>query len=401
MIYNEEQEAVIQGAVNHVKYGGWKSNQVYQFSGKPGTGKTEVLREIIRRIGIPLERIAPMAYIGQAASVMRTRGLYNAKTIHSWTYKLVEVALLDEHGNPIIDTVFNKPKLVLKFIPIKLTGIDYIIIDEGYTVPKRMKYDIERQGLPIIVCGDCNQLPPVKDDPAYLVDGEIHYLNKIMRQHENSGIVQLSEMVLHDKPISPGLYGNDTLVITESQLTDQMIMSANIVLCGTNKTRDAINNRVRHDILGIYNDIPQYGEKVICRKNNWTVEIDGISLTNGLIGSVVNHPTVEQYDGTKFYIDFKPDLIPSYYPQLGCNHDYFNGNYEQRAILKSTPHLNGELFEPAYAITTHLSQGGQFYNGIYIQEYLNRNLQKHLNYTGITRFQNSLIYVIPDKKYFW
>ena len=119
-----------------------------------------------------------------------------------------------------------------------------------------------------------------------------------------------------------------------------------------------------------------------------------------MIGSVVDYPGVEQYDGTKFYIDFKPDLIQSYYPKLGCNRDYYNGNYEQRSILKSTPHIDGELFEPAYSITTHLSQGGQFYNGIYIQEYLSRELQKHLNYTGVTRFEKFLIYVIPDKKYF-
>src|SRR5699024_710478 len=148
MIYNEEQEKVIQGAVNHVKYGGWNSNQVYQISGKPGTGKTEVLMEIIRRIGIPLSRVAPMAYVGQAASVMRTSGLINAKTIHSWLYKLTEVELLDELGKPIIDEVFNKPKLVLKFIPITLDNIDYIIVDEAPTVPMRMRADIERQGLP-------------------------------------------------------------------------------------------------------------------------------------------------------------------------------------------------------------------------------------------------------------
>ena len=61
MIYNQEQEEIINGAVNHVKYGGWHSNQIYQISGKPGTGKTEVLMEIIRRIGIPLNREAPMA----------------------------------------------------------------------------------------------------------------------------------------------------------------------------------------------------------------------------------------------------------------------------------------------------------------------------------------------------
>ena len=114
------------------------------------------------------------------------------------------------------------------------------------------------------------------------------------------------------------------------------------------------------------------------------MEIDGISLTNGLIGMVTSYPNVEQFDGEKFYIDFKPDLIPSYYPHLGCNYKYFNGNYDQRMLIKSTPY----------------TQGGQYPNGVYIQEYLNRDIQKHLNYTGITRFSNFLIYVIPNKKIF-
>lgn len=401
MIYNEEQERVIQGAVNHVKYGGWKSNQVYQISGKPGTGKTEVLMEIIRRIGIPLQRVAPMAYVGQAASVMRTRGLINAKTIHSWLYKLVEVELLDEHGKPIIDEVFNKPKLVLKFVPTKLDDIDYIIVDEASTVPSKMRRDIEKQGLPIIAVGDINQLPPVKDKPAFLLDGEIHYLTQIMRQHKDSGIVYLSEMILNDLPISCGLYGKDALVIEEKDLTDQMLSNAFIVLCGTNKTRDSLNRKIRNELYGIYNDVPQYREKIICRKNNWNIEIDGISLTNGLIGSVVSHPTVEQFDGDKFYINFKPDLIPSYYPHLACNYEYFNGDYEKRMLLKTIPYTQGELFEPANVITTHLSQGGQYPNGIYIQEYLNRDIQKHLNYTAVTRFQTSMIYVVPNRKIFY
>lgn len=400
MIYNEEQEKVIQGAVDHVKYGGWKSDQIYQISGKPGTGKTEVLMEIIRRIGIPLQRVAPMAYVGQAASVMRTRGLVNAKTIHSWLYKLTEVELLDELGKPIIDEIFNKPKLVLKFLPIKLDNIDYIIVDEASTVPMRMRADIERQGLPIIAVGDLNQLPPVKDKPAFLVGGEVHYLTQIMRQHKDSGIVYLSELILNDKPISCGLYGKDALVIEEKDLTDQMLENAFIVLCGTNKTRDRLNKKIRNELFGIYNDVPQHGEKIICRKNNWNIEIDGISLTNGLIGSVTSYPTVEQFDGDKFYIDFKPDLIQSYYPHLGCNYNYFNGNYDQRMLIKSTPYTQGELFEPANVITTHLSQGGQYPNGVYIQEYLSRDIQKHLNYTGVTRFQHYMIYVIPNRKIF-
>ena len=101
-----DQETVIQAAVNHVKRG---SKQVFEFTGGPGTGKTYCIHEIVKRLGIPPKRIAPMAYIGQAAIVMRIRGLYNARTIHSWLYDCIEEDVLDEHGLPVLDPVFNKP----------------------------------------------------------------------------------------------------------------------------------------------------------------------------------------------------------------------------------------------------------------------------------------------------
>lgn len=397
MIYNTGQEQAIQAGVNHIKRG---TQQVLQISGKPGTGKTEVIKEIIRRANIPLNRVAPMAYIGQAASVMRTRGLYNAKTCHSWLYELKEVELVDENGKPIMDTTFNKPQMKLKFVPKPLEDIDLIIIDEGGTIPFKMKNEIERRGIPIIVFGDINQLPPIKDHPAYFVDGKILYLTEIMRQKRNSGIIYLAERILNNQPISCGMYG-DVLVIERKDLTDLMIERSSIVLCGTNKTRDYMNDHIRREMNGICTKTPLPGEKIICRKNNWNIEIDGISLTNGLIGQVISDVSVENYDGEKFYIDFKPDLLNSCYRKLGCNYKYFNGTHEEKLLYRMDPYLQGELFEPAYCITTHLSQGGQFWNGIYIQEYLNKDIQKNLNYTGLTRFVNQCIYVLPNKKTFW
>jgi ATP-dependent exoDNAse (exonuclease V) alpha subunit len=59
---------------------------------------------------------------------------------------------------------------------------------------------------------------------------------------------------------------------------------------------------------------------------------------------------------------------------------------------------DGEKFEFGYAITTHLSQGSQYFNGIYLQEYFGGgyDINKRLNYTGITRFRHKCIYVIPS-----
>lgn len=394
MIYNSGQEKIIQEAVHHILYG---DNLVYQYSGGPGTGKTTVLMEIIRRIGIPLHRIAPMAYIGQAAIVMRTKGLYNAKTIHSWLYEPVEVPLKDEKGNVIYDTTYNVPIMTVQFIPRDLNDIDYFIIDEGGTVPLSMKKDIESRGKKIIVCGDANQLPPVGDAPAYLHGGRISYLTETMRQGHLSTIPIIANMVLRGITPATGLYGN-VLVIERKDLTDEMLRYTSIVLCGTNRTRDSYNSYIRQNIFGIYTKLPQYGEKVICRKNNWSSEVNGISLANGLMGRVVKSPRIDTFDGKIFTMDFKPNLLDSYFPDLRVDYEYFISPKERRDVLRNSKYSIGEKFEYAYASTTHLSQGSEYPIGIYIKEFLGKDIQCNLDYTAVTRFKNYLIYVIPNSK---
>ena len=85
MIFTDEQERIIQGAINHIK-SNEVDEQVYQIAGSAGTGKTTVLREIIKRSEIPMSRIAVMTFIGQAAIILRSKGIYNARTIHSQLY---------------------------------------------------------------------------------------------------------------------------------------------------------------------------------------------------------------------------------------------------------------------------------------------------------------------------
>ena len=104
---------------------------------------------------------------------------------------------------------------------------------------------------------------------------------------------------------------------TEEQLTDDMIRSANILLCGTNATRERLTKLVREEILGFRGTLPNYGEKVICRQNDFNNCIDGIGLGNGLTGIVTEPPDISEFDGKTFKMSFKPDL--------------FNGTFEDIA----------------------------------------------------------------------
>ena len=393
-----DQETVISSAVEHVKRG---NKQVFEFTGGPGTGKTYCIHEIVRRLNMSMDRIAPMAYIGQAAIVMRTRGLYNARTIHSWLYECIEDDVLDEHGFPVMDPVFNKPMKRIRFVPRDLNDIDLFIIDEGYTVPEYMKKDIESRGKPIIVCGDRKQLPPVEDKPAYLINDDIMMLTQIMRQNAGNFIIELSNMVYDGIEPDVGLYGN-VLVIDRDDITPEMIQNSQVIICGTNKTRDYYNDYVRHEILHRTTTLPGLGERVMCRKNNWNIEVDGINLTNGLTGTVAKPADVYRFDGKTFTIDFRSDLLGLYFPDIKCNYKFFTAKTRsEKEFIKNSKYAIGEKFEYAYSKTVHLCQGSQYYNGMYISEYLHKDIQRQLDFTAVSRFMKYMIYVRKKRKQYW
>lgn len=395
IVLTDEQENLINDAVN------WYYNSselVYQYTGGSGVGKSLVMHIIQERLGLTDEEVAPMAYTGAASIVMRLNGFSNACTIHSWLYKLVKVKDYDTNTNKMI----YKTKFV--YSPLNKNLIKLIFIDEASMVPFSMKKDIEANGIKIIACGDLNQLPPIGDKPAYLYSGNIFRLTKIMRQARGSAIIELSNQIIKGIEPRPGDYGQ-VLVVNKNDLTREMLYKMEVVICGTNKTRDIINNMVRHDVIKTSNPLPQYGEKIVCRSNDWSIVVDGISLANGLVGTVINYPSIAGFNNNKFYVDFRPDLFPNIeFYDVECDYKYMISDYRTRQGLRSMNNKKNNhrvhKFEYAYAITTHISQGSQFQNGMYVQEYLGRDIQNKLNYTGLTRFKNFCIYVLPYKRVF-
>lgn len=392
----QEQEFIKDRAIEWWRGGG----QVFQYTGGPGTGKSFLLKHIIKELNIPWYKIAPMAYTGQAAIVMRSYGLDNAKTIHSWLYEPVIDYLRNPDGTFVLDSYLNKPIKKLMFVPKNLDDIDLFVIDEGSMVPMIMKQEIESRGKKILVTGDINQLPPIYGDSAYLTNGHLYRLTEVMRQKKNSPIIYLAYRALQGLDIEPGIYGN-CKVIYDNELTDQEIIDSDIILCGRNATREMINNNYRHNILQIERTLPVYGERMICRKNNWQIESDGINIANGLLGTVTRSPGLTDFDGKIYKMDFLPLMSDGVFVDLECDYKYLIGTKEEKEEIKNDRFSAGEKFDYGYAITTHMSQGGQFSKGIYVEEYLRGDIQNRLNFTGITRFKDSMIYVKKaPKKYF-
>lgn len=396
MVFTDEQEKVINEGVNWFKN---SSEQTFEICGEAGTGKSVVLNEIVNRLQLSQFEYLPMAYTGQASIVMRLKGFPHSRSIHSSLYEYMEsfksydIRANTQFNSPMKEKTFRlKPKDALN-------NIKLLVLDEGYQIPLQMRKDIESFGIKCLVGGDDGQLPPVYGDPAYFTGYGVHRLTQLMRQAEGSPIIYIARRARRGLPIHCGIYGYNALVIEDRDLTPQLLQLANATICGTNVTRDIINRYVREDILGIHSDLPVYGDRMICRNNNWGIERDGISLANGLVGTVVNSPDVSGFDGKTFKIDFVPDLCNSVFDGLQVDYEYYKAPYTRRKDIKFSKFNRGEDFEFAYALTTHLTQGAEFPNGIYIEEFLRPNIQNQLNYTGATRFKQFLVYVKKSRNF--
>ena len=98
IILNNKQKQVISEAKKFYKS---SSQQVFEFAGYAGTGKSVVLNAIKDELDLKYDEIAPMSYIGQAAINMRFKGFPNAKTCHSWLYQPKISVKKDKNGKVI------------------------------------------------------------------------------------------------------------------------------------------------------------------------------------------------------------------------------------------------------------------------------------------------------------
>lgn len=397
IILNQGQQRIHDAAVHWFRH---ESSQLFEITGAAGTGKSVLISSILKTLGLKENQYLAMAYTGQAAIVMRTRGFPAARSIHSSLYEVIEENISDDDSENEVNKrygirakrkVFRKRRFINKDIRL-------FFIDEAYMVPERMVRDIMSFGIKVIVCGDANQLPPVGGNPGFLTGYNVFRLTELMRQKESDPIVYLSQRVLDGKPIHNGLYGNQVLVIDEDEFNPMMYGLVDVVCACTNRRRESINQEIRH-LCGYESELPYFGERIICRQNNWNIEYEGISLANGLQGYACSSPMINPSNRQTFFMDFKPDMINYVFPQIEMNIEYFNAPHDVKEDMKSLVKSNrykrimGELFEYSYACTAWILQGGEFPRVMFMEEYTRAQDQRALVYTSITRAKQLLIYV--------
>jgi len=392
MQLNQGQQRIHDAAIHWFNH---ESSQLFEITGAAGTGKSVLIFAILETLGLKPQQYLAMAYTGQAAIVMRTRGFPTARSIHSSLYEVVEEydnSNINKHfGVAIKKKSFRKRKVIPHEIRL-------FFIDEAYMVPDYMVRDIMSFGIKVIVCGDSNQLPPVGGNPGFLTGNNVWRLTELMRQKEDDPIVYLSQRVLQGLPIHNGLYGNQVLVINEDEFDPRMYGLVDVICACSNRKREAINKQVRQ-LCGYESPLPYFGERIICRQNNWNIICDGISLANGLQGYAYNTPMVNPDNPKTFFMDFKPDMTSYVFPHVEMNIEYFNApqdvKEDMKALVKSDRYrmVPGELFEYAYACTAWILQGGEFPRVMFMEEFTRFQDQRALIYTSITRAKQILIYV--------
>lgn len=375
---------------------GKQNDQLFEISGAAGTGKTTLIRYFIERIGLELNEVAFVAYMGKAATVMARNGL-PGQTIHSLIYEYTRVLDLDEDGNIQLNER-GKPKTKIAFeLKEKLSKkIKLIVLDEAGMVNEKIGTDLMSYGIPIITLGDLNQLPPVFGKAFFLKNPNV-ILTQVMRQAEGNPIVWLAHRVLENLPLQTGVYGSSS-VISKDDLNEFILKKSDIVITGTNKLRYEINNLFREQITPVRKlDFINVGEKLVCRKNNWNRSIDDIIfLTNGLTG-YADFVDRESFNGKSMKIDFRPDFLKNkFFKNVVVDYKHLfecptasNENDDRYT-------LGREKFEFAYALTCHSTQGSTYPNVVFLNEkgVFDADTYRRLQYTAITRASDQVTIVL-------
>lgn len=367
----------------------------FEISGPAGSGKTTVVRHAMEGLGISLDDVVFIAYVGKAALALRLSGV-NGRTVHSAIYKVELVHATDADGNKL----YRGGSPIYKKIFVKVnslsTNIKLIVVDEGGMIPAPMGYDILSFGVPVLVLGDKNQLPPVMGNPIFLTHPDA-FLTEIMRQNKDSPIIYLSQLATHGIDIPFKDYGQNCRVIHRWELTDDDLSNSDMIICGTNNMRDTINRYTRKNIYNINSNTITIGDKLICRKNCWDIILDGtdIALTNGMVGYVTSVDRNTRKRSSMMQIDFRPEFTQDEFKGLSVNSKYPFLDYSERKGI-NTMYDDNIVFELGYCITCHLAQGSQADSVLIYDDMLGNTMSDYYKkwlYTAITRAKKELTIV--------
>ncbi|MBP3853780.1 MAG: AAA family ATPase, partial [Erysipelotrichaceae bacterium] len=340
-------------------------------NGGPGTGKTTIIKGILKMCETfyPTANIQLCAPTGRATNRMSQLSSYNARTIHSLLKWNMEDNSFGANEQEPLDC-------------------DFLVVDECSMVDTHLFASLLK-ALPIhcriILIGDEDQLESVGPGKVFqdLLDADICpaiHLEKIYRQKEGSGIVQMAQQIRLEQPLT---YTNGvTFMQQESNTIAQTILN-----------------------LAQYQDMDDCQILAPMYKG-----IAGIDLINTEMQKVLNPPSQGKAEirigTTVFRVQDKVMLLKNMPEQ-----DVYNGDIgtlleieKEKNEIRLIVDFDGHLVEithdilyylkHAYCISIHKSQGSEYDRVICIVDPSATGMyNKRLLYTAVSRAKKDLVLI--------
>ena len=434
-----------------------KENPTYILRGYAGTGKTSLVKTLVRTLPSIGMRFVLMAPTGRAAKVLSNYTGKSASTIHRRIYQtksLPDGSLrMVRAENEYVNTLF--------------------IVDEASMIGEQKEfggrsllddllgYVFSGESCRLLFIGDTAQLPPVEsqDSPAldcdYLksqfpITAATFELTEVKRQALESGILynatdirQLLGQNLYEYALPIfHLEGFNDIQKIEPATFEEMLHNAfanasdneAVIVCKSNKRANMFNQAIRGRILNIEGEIAT-GDKVMVVKNNyhWTEGNDAMGfIANGDMAEIRKIKHFEEMYGFRFadvelsFTDYPEapnvevkillDTLNSNSASLteeeskslftAIEEDYMDipNRRERYKEMKKNPWFNALQVKFAYALTCHKTQGGQW-SSVFIDSSLNQKETLEVEdlrwlYTALTRAQERVFFVNFKDEFF-
>ena len=374
MQFSPQQDAALTAVARWLKGG---EGQIFRLFGYAGTGKTTLARHFAEQVD---GQVQFAAFTGKAAQVLRSKGAVNARTIHSLIYRpRGEEAVSDEAtGKTSMSPTFS----INRQSPLAKAKL--VVIDECSMVDEELGRDLMSFGAPILVLGDPAQLPPISGGGFFTEHEPDHLLTEIHRQARDNPIIRLALDVREGREFAKGDYGT-ARVIGRDAVSQELVLEADQVLVGTNRTRRRYNQRLR-ELKGFSAAYPQAGDKLVCLRNDAAK-----GLLNGSLWKVMTSSRETVKPGINLLVSPEED-------------DPDRGVAKIKLLKAAFENPDGEIpwqqkkrfddFDYGYALTVHKAQGSQWDNVVLFDEsFAFRDTRQRWLYTAITRAAQRLTVV--------
>ncbi len=308
------------------------TDRIFILKGYAGTGKTTLMRFLIKHLNCIHKNYRLLASTGRAAKILTNISSSMATTVHSMIYHFK--GLNEEPDSNWDAKIANDGQLFLVFSSVIITKskekepeVIYIIDEasmvsdvapsdisqakfgEGRLLKELLKYD-ERPQSKFIFIGDPCQLPPIEQyfSPAltreyfartFGMKAQEAQLTEIMRQQDGNGIIKASKIIrglYNQAPEDSSYYGSQLLwgflpfrnsndIQLHANLEDMINdyvekiqykgLNDSICICRTNKACSQLSDIIRHK-LGKDQGIIQKGTLLMVIQNN-----NNLGLLNG------------------------------------------------------------------------------------------------------------------------